>query len=117
MQSLKRDFVAISAVSALAFAIALAWGHPFVGAHAARVQNHPQQQIQPGDAQAKAATFTGTVVRNGDTYALRDSSGAIYGLDNSERVRPFEGQSVTVTGQLNSQAKVIHVAAIEGADA
>jgi hypothetical protein len=41
MNSVKRDFVHISAVAALTFACALAWGSPFVSAA-------PQNQSQPG---------------------------------------------------------------------
>src|ERR1700728_4328539 len=43
-------------------------------------QTQPQQP-QPDQSQAQTATFTGTVVKNGDQFALRDSSGAVYTLD------------------------------------
>ncbi len=110
MYPLKRDFIYMSVVAALVFAFALAWGKPFVSSSSGHAQDAAQQQI--GQVQANAEFFTGTVVRNGDTYALRDSSGAIYGLDDSQRVGPFEGEAVKVTGQLDPQAKVIHVHSI-----
>lgn len=112
MYPLKRDFIYMSVVAALAFAFALAWGRPFVSPPAGHAQDVAQPQQQAAQDQANAEFFTGTVVRNGDTYALRDSSGAIYGLDDSQRVGPFEGEAVKVTGQLDPQAKVIHVRSI-----
>jgi len=122
MQPVKRDFVHISAVAALAFACALAWGSPFVSVAPARTQDQsqpqPQQQPQqqPDQNQSKAATFTGMIVKNGDIYVLRDSPGAIYGLDDPDKAKPFEGKTVKVTGQLDEQAKVIHVQNIESAE-
>jgi uncharacterized protein YdeI (BOF family) len=81
-------------------------------------QAQPQPQNQPDQNQAKAAsTFTGTVVKNGEQYMLRDSSGQIFGLDDSSKAQAFEGKSVKVTGQLDEQAKVIHVENIEAAEA
>jgi uncharacterized protein YdeI (BOF family) len=119
MQPVKRDFVNISAVAALTFACALAWGSPFVSAAPASTQDQSQQQPQqqPDQNQSKAATFMGTIVKNGDTYVLRDSSGTTYGLDDPDRAKPFEGKTVKVTGQLDEQAKVIHVQNIESAEA
>ena len=118
MQPVKRDFVHISAVAALTFACALAWGSPFVSATPARTQDQsqPQPQQEPVQNQSKAATFIGTIFKNGDTYVLRDSSGAMYGLDDSDRAKAFEGKTVKVTGQLDEQAKVIHVQDIESAE-
>jgi uncharacterized protein YdeI (BOF family) len=83
-------------------------------------QAQPQPQSQPDQAtgQAKAgSTFTGTVVKNGEQYMLRDSSGQIFGLDDSSKAQAFEGKSVKVTGQLDEQAKVIHVEDIQAAEA
>ncbi len=47
---------------------------------------------------------------------LHDSSGITYGLDDAERVSQFEGKVVKVTGQLDEQARVIHVQDIESAE-
>ena len=107
-------------------------GKPFVGsAHAQQTQPQqqpgqaqPQPQQQPDQAQPQtnqsqtraATTFTGTVVKNGEQYVLRDSSGQIFGLDDSGKAKPFEGKSVKVTGQLDEQAKVIHVEDIQAAE-
>jgi len=135
MRSLKRNFFDLSVLGALTLAFALVWGSPFVGTSPAFAQDQAQPQQQPGQTQpaqpdqtqpqqpqpdqnqAQTATFTGTVVKNGDQFALRDSSGAVYTLDDSQRAKPFEGKTVKVTGQLDEQAKVIHVESIEGVEA
>jgi uncharacterized protein YdeI (BOF family) len=145
MRSIKRDLIGLTAICALVLAFALAWGGPSeaAGAATAQTQQQPQQQPdqaqpqpqqpqpdqaqpqpqpqpqqQPGQAQAPAAsTFTGTVVKNGEQYVLRDSSGQVFGLDDSSKAQPFEGKSVKVTGELDQQAKVIHVENIEAAEA
>jgi len=136
MRSIKRNLFDLSILGVMALVFALAWGSPFSGASSALAQDQaqpqqpqpdqarPQQrpdqsqpQQQPDQTQAKSATFTGTVVKNGDQFALRDSSGAVYTLDDAERAKPFEGKTVKVTGQLDEQAKVIHVESIESAEA
>jgi uncharacterized protein YdeI (BOF family) len=147
MRSLKRNFFDLSVLGALTLALAVVWGSPFVGTSSASAQDQAQpqqppsqaqpqqpqpdqaqpqqpqpdqtqpQQPQPDQNQAQTATFTGTVVKNGDQFALRDSSGAVYTLDDSQRAKPFEGKTVKVTGQLDEQAKVIHVENIEGVEA
>jgi uncharacterized protein YdeI (BOF family) len=135
MRSLKRNFFDLSVLGALTLALAVVWGSPFVATSPAYAQDQAQPQQQPGQTQpaqpdqtqpqqpqpdqnqAQTATFTGTVVKNGDQFALRDSSGAVYTLDDSQRAKPFEGKTVRVTGQLDEQAKVIHVESIEGVEA
>jgi uncharacterized protein YdeI (BOF family) len=145
MRSLKRNFFDLSVLGALALMFAVLWGSPFVSTSYASAQDQAQPQQQPGQTQpaqpdqaqpqqpqpdqtqpqqpqpdqnqAQTATFTGTVVKNGDQFALRDSSGAVYTLDDSQRAKPFEGKTVKVTGQLDEQAKVIHVENIEGVEA
>ena len=115
MHSTKRDLIDLAALCAIILAFALAWGGPFVGTSAAFAQDQAQPQQQPDQSQTKSATFTGKIVRNGDQYMLRDSSGQVFGLDDSEKAKPFEGKTVKVTGQLDEQAKVIHVENIEAA--
>ncbi|MDR3725925.1 MAG: DUF5818 domain-containing protein [Terracidiphilus sp.] len=115
MQTIKRDLSFGAALSALVFTCALAWGSPFVvtgaGTMPAHVQDTPQQE------QNKSAIFTGTVVKDGELYVLRDFSGQVYKLDDPERAKPFEGKSVKVKGQLDAEAKLIHVEEIESSAA
>jgi hypothetical protein len=57
------------------------------------------------------------VVKSGNEFILRASSGQMYKLDNPESAKPYEGKAVKVTGQLDEQAKLIHVESIEGSAA
>ena len=118
MRSFKRDLISLTAICALVLAFALAWGGSSGTVGSATAQSQPQPQQQPGQGQTTAAsTFTGTVVKNGDQFMLRDSSGQVFGLDDSSKAKPFEGKTVKVTGELDEQAKVIHVENIEPAEA
>ncbi len=125
MQSIKRDLSAGLSITTLLFICALAWGSPFVAASSAlesvQTQEQPQQsqpQDQPQHAQPQQSkTFTGTVLKSGAQYVLRDASGKVFKLDDPESAKPYEGKSVKVTGQLDEQAMLIHVESIEGNEA
>ena len=67
----------------------------------------------PAPAAAKSTTFTGTVVKDGEQYVLRDASGVVYKMDDSSRAQSFEGKTVKVTGRLDADTKLIHVDTIE----
>lgn len=69
----------------------------------------PPDQAMPNQDQSKTTTFTGTVVKDGEQYVLRDSSGSVYKLDDSSRAQAFEGKTVKVTGRLDPDSKMIHV--------
>ena len=126
MQSIKRDLSIGLSASAFVFACALAWGSPFVaaGSDAATAQEPQQaqpQQTQPDQAQpqqqpdqAPTKTFTGTILKKGGNFVLRDVSGHVFRLDDPDSAQPYEGKSVKVIGQLDEQAMLIHVQSIEG---
>jgi hypothetical protein len=103
----------------LAVICSSAWSLPLNGIPATTMPVQQEPQAQPPDQSkpddGKPMTFTGVVVKQGEGYALRDSSGVVYQLDNASGVQQFEGKSVTVTGKLNPQTKTIHVASVEGA--
>ena len=105
-RGLFRDLFLGIAASAFVFVCALAWGGPFLStaANAATAQ-----------AQAQHATFTGTVMRNGEQFVLRETSGQIYRLDDPRHAQPFEGKAVKITGSLDAEAHLIHVERIESA--
>lgn len=130
MQSIKRDLYFGLSISALLFVCALAWGSPFVsvGLGSKEVQSQaqaqPQQTQSPQDQpqqtrpqQSESKDFTGTVLKSGSQYVLRDASGQIYKLDDPESAKPYQGKPVKVTGQLDEQAMLIHVQSIEGNEA
>jgi uncharacterized protein YdeI (BOF family) len=74
-------------------------------------QTAPDQAMPNQDS--KTTTFTGTVVKDGEQYVLRDSSGSVYKLDDSSRAQAFEGKTVKVTGRLDANSKMIHVDSIQ----
>src|ERR1700744_9554 len=101
--TLLRDLVLLIAITALVFPLALSWGGPFVTGASdgnAIAAQQPQQD----------AVFQGTGQRNGERFFLRETSGQIYQLDDSQHAQPFEGKTVRITGTLDSGAKLIHVA-------
>jgi hypothetical protein len=78
----------------------------------------PPAQAQPGQSMpnadaSKSTTFTGTVMKNGEQYVLRDSSGNTYRLDDSPRAQAFEGKTVKVWGRLGADSKTILVDKIQ----
>jgi hypothetical protein len=110
-QSISRDLAVGLSITTVLFVGALAWGRPFVAASSGAAA----AQTQPDRTPAK--TFTGTVVKNGDQYVLRDAGGQTFKLDYSESPKPYEGKAVKVVGELDEQAMVIHVQSIEGTEA
>jgi hypothetical protein len=116
MRSVKRDFVLSFFLGGLVIVGALVWGNPYTadssGVAIAQTPNQAQQMPQTQD-QPKAATFTGTIVQDGAQFLLKDSSGQTYKLDDQDSAKPFAGKAVKVTGQLDEDAKLIHVTSIE----
>jgi hypothetical protein len=108
--SLQRELLLGVALTAFVFVCALAWGSPFVAvpSHGTPVQ---------AQSQAQAASFTGTIERNGEQFVLRETSGQIYRLDDPKDAQAFEGKAVTVIGKLDSGAHMIHVEQIRPATA
>jgi hypothetical protein len=124
MQNIKRTLTLSVALGTLAFTAAQAWSLPMsaIGTSGTMIQEPkpvpptptPDQTQQD---QAKSTTFMGTVVRDGESFSLRDGSGSMYKLDDASKAQPFEGKQVKVTGRLDTEAKLIHVDAIEGVSA
>jgi hypothetical protein len=125
MQLTKRWMFLGSCLCMLVLTGVSAWGTPFAGiggtaAFPAKQEQPKQEQAkpdQPAQEPAKSTTFTGTVVRDGEQFVLRDSAGGVFKLDDTARAQPFEGKAVKVTGRLDEEAKLIHVDSIEAAAA
>ncbi|HVC46298.1 MAG TPA: DUF5818 domain-containing protein [Terracidiphilus sp.] len=122
MKSLKHPYVLALAACMLTLlgtpAVASPLTGPLAGVASAmpliqapQPQTPDQQQAEPV---AQAQTFTGTIVQQGDSYALQDSSGTTYKLDDSSRAKNFVGKSVTVIGKLDSSTNTIAVDSIRG---
>ena len=52
-------------------------------------------------------TFTGTVVKQGDKYMLKDDTGKTYDIDHQTDVAKFEGKRVRVQGTLDPSGKIM----------
>lgn len=121
MQSIKHSLLLGVSLSLFVFTGGLVWGPPFIhtgsGPMLAYAQEQQNAQAPQTQEPAKSITFTGTIVRDGELFVLRDASGAMYKLDDGERAKPFEGKAVKVTGRLDEEAKLIHVENIEEAAA
>lgn len=53
--------------------------------------------------------FSGTVVKSGDKYVLKEDSGHTYDIDHQDEVKKFEGKRVRVQGTLDPAGNKIMV--------
>jgi outer membrane biosynthesis protein TonB len=67
--------------------------------------NMPDSSATAGGSQ----TFSGTIVKSGDKYVLKDDSGKTYDIDHQTDVAKFEGKRVRVQGSLDSTGTKIQV--------
>jgi uncharacterized protein YdeI (BOF family) len=68
--------------------------------------NSGADQAAPSNGQV----FSGTIVKVGDRYMLRDEAGAqTYDLDHQDQVQKFAGKRVRVHGTLDPNGKMIHL--------
>ena len=62
------------------------------------------------------SNFTGTVVRDGSRFALREFDGTLFALDSTGRAWPFEGEDVSITGYFNPDSRLLHISVIRALD-
>lgn len=72
----------------------------------------PQSGSKSSDSGASATatdtqTFSGTVVKQGDKYVLKDDSGKMYDIDHQTDVAKFDGKRVRVQGTLDGNGKIL----------
>jgi uncharacterized protein YdeI (BOF family) len=85
------------------------------GAPQSQQQPDQSQPQQPPDAQGQQSpndvqTFSGTIVKQGDRYALQDASnGKTYDIDKQDGLKQYEGKQVRVRGTLDPDGKTIHM--------
>ena len=72
-----------------------------------------QSPASANDQTPAAQSFTGKIVRTGDTYVLKVTGDTTYQLDEQDQAKRYEDQNVKVTGNLDAGAKTIHVVKIE----
>ena len=68
-----------------------------------------QQSGSASDSAAGTQTFSGTVVKQGDKYVLKDDSGKTYDIDHQDEVKKFDGKRVRVQGTLDTSTNTIMV--------
>jgi hypothetical protein len=68
-----------------------------------------QGSASDGGTAAGTQTFSGTVVKQGDKYVLKDDSGKTYDIDHQDEVKKFEGKRVRVQGTLDPSTNKIMV--------
>ena len=69
----------------------------------------PSGSAADSGAAAGTQTFSGTVVKQGDKYVLKDDSGKTYDIDHQDEVKKFEGKRVRVQGTLDPSTNKIMV--------
>jgi len=82
-----------------------------------QTQPAPQTQ-QPVDAQSQqsARSFDGKITKAGDKLVLQDASTQTnYQLDDQDKAKQFEGQSVKVTATMDPNTNTLHVVDISPA--
>ncbi len=75
-------------------------------------QTPDQAQAPDSNATAPASdtqTFSGTVVKTGDKYMLKDDTGKTYDIDHQDEVKKFDGKRVRVQGKLDDTGTKILV--------
>ena len=73
----------------------------------------PPSSLQ-GESSQKEKIFSGTIIKNGDTYVLSDAANKLsFALDNAEKASPYEGKKVKVTGTVDVASNTIHVESIQ----
>jgi hypothetical protein len=72
-------------------------------------QQPPSGSSADSGAAAGTQTFSGTVVKQGDKYVLKDDSGHTYDIDHQDEVKKFEGKRVRVQGTLDPATNKIMV--------
>ena len=76
-----------------------------------RVLATPNLQMQ---ARPEAKTFTGTILKSGESFVLSDSvAKSRYLLDDQDKARRYEGKHVKVTGTIDVANNMIHIETIE----
>ena len=72
-------------------------------------QQPPSGSSADSGAASGTQTFSGTVVKQGDKYVLKDDSGHTYDIDHQDEVKKFEGKRVRVQGTLDPATNKIMV--------
>ncbi len=75
----------------------------------------PMNQPQAGHQTQvpHSRSFSGKILKSGDRLVFRDSIGeSVYQVEDQDKVKPFEGKEVTITGAVDPSSKTIYIASI-----
>ncbi|MBZ5655852.1 MAG: hypothetical protein LAO56_11325 [Acidobacteriia bacterium] len=79
-------------------------------------QERPTQQADEQKAAPEPKTFTGKIVKSGDSLVLSDTeSKTMYKLDDQQKAKEFVNKDVKVVGVLDDSTGMIRVSSIEPA--
>ena len=74
----------------------------------------PSAQAQEEEQQQREQAFSGTVLKDGDVFLLKDAVNDItFRLDDPEKVKAYEGKAVNVIGTLEKETNIIRVTKVE----
>jgi uncharacterized protein YdeI (BOF family) len=74
----------------------------------------PRASLQEQQSPEKAKVFSGTIIKNGDSFVLSDTASKLsYKLDDPAKASQFEGKKVKVTGTVDVGTNTIHVETIQ----
>jgi hypothetical protein len=68
---------------------------------------------RPQESISRSEAFTGTILKSGIDFLLRDNSGEVYLLDVRKNADLFEGKNVRITGIPEADAKILHAEEVE----
>jgi Protein of unknown function (DUF5818) len=77
----------------------------------------PQEPEQSANSQAEqraaTQTITGTIMKDGTKYFLKESSGTTYEVDDQDKAKQYDGKQVKIVGALDANRKTLHIASIQ----
>ena len=82
--------------------------------HTAKSDQPTPPSHQSNMQQPEAKAFTGTIVKDGKNFMLKDTASDVsYKVDDDSKVKDYVGKQVKITGTLDSSSNVIHIDSIE----
>ena len=101
----------------LLMAVGLSFSMSRWGAAQSTQQDPGAQQNPAVQQQQEVKTFTGKITQTrGGKFVLLDTTNKVsYQLDDQDKAKEYDGQSVKVTGTLDAASNTIHVSSIEPA--
>lgn len=111
MRFVSRNMFLALALGAFAFTATSGWASVRSAQSAPAVQSsHAKMHSK---TRARTQSISGTIIKSGDTYVLRASTGQQYDLSNVSHAKTYVGKQVKVTGKVNTSSHMIDVQSIQ----